>query len=183
MKETFQNLVAYLKNPVLKEDTNKNVTYRFKIFFQILIICFVTGIIISPIFVLFEEIKWINMDTHVMKDLSKSMSKLQLAFFVVILAPVFEELLFRGSLTLFKKPKSFKIAFYIFTLIFGLIHISNFEITTNVLLLSPILVLPQILLGGYLGFIRVKFGLQWSMLLHATYNGILLYLSFIPDLK
>ena len=30
MKETFQNLIAYLKNPVLEKDSNESLNYRFK---------------------------------------------------------------------------------------------------------------------------------------------------------
>lgn len=181
MRQTFRELIAYLKNPNLKEEESTNLIYKFSVFFKLLAICILTSFIIGPIFVIVEEMGWIDLNKHTMEELVKKLSKLQLTFFAVILAPVFEELIFRGPLKLFKNPKSFKIAFYILTLLFGFVHLSNFEITANVLLLSPLLVLPQILLGGYLGFIRIKLGLLWSILLHASYNGIFLCLSFIPD--
>ena len=66
-------------------------------------------------------------------------------------------------------------------LLFGFVHITNFDFTTSVLLLSPILVLPQLLVGGYFGYIRVRFGLQWSILLHGSYNCFFILLSFIPE--
>ena len=106
------------------------------------------------------------------------MEFLQIFLLGAMLMPVLEETIFRGPITEFKKPKSFKIAFYTFALLFGSIYISNFEITTNVLLLSPLFVLPQILLGSYFGYIRVRLGLTWSMLLHGCYNGILITMSF-----
>ena len=179
MKETFQNLIAYLKNPVLEKDTNTNLSYRFNIFLQILVISLLTGIVISPIFALFEALQWVNMDNHKVAAQFENMGILQIILLGAIVVPIIEEAIFRGSITAFKKPKSFKIAFYAFALLFGFIHISNFEITTNVLLLAPILVLPQILLGGYFGYIRVRFGIQWSMLLHGCYNGTLILLSFL----
>lgn len=179
MKETFQNLINYLKNPVLEKDTNTNLSYRFNIFFQILVISILTGIVISPIFMLFEELKWVNMENHKVEALFENMGILQIFLLGAMLIPILEEALFRGPITAFKKPKSFKIAFYALALLFGFIHISNFEITTNVVLLSPFLVLPQILLGSYFGYIRVRFGLQWSMLLHGCYNGTLILLSFL----
>tara|TARA_B110000971_G_C20007842_1_gene500084 strand:+ start:1109 stop:1663 length:555 start_codon:yes stop_codon:yes gene_type:complete len=181
MRQTFRELIAYLKNPNLKEDKSTNLKYKFSVFFKLLAICILTSFIIGPIFVIVEEMGWIDLNKHAMEELVKKLSKLQLTFFAVILAPVFEELIFRAPLKLYKNPKSFKIAFYTLTLLFGFVHLSNFEITANVVLLSPLLVLPQILLGGYLGFIRIKLGLLWSILLHATYNGIFLCLSFIPD--
>jgi membrane protease YdiL (CAAX protease family) len=179
MKETFQNLITYLKNPVLEKDTNTNLSYRFNIFLQILVISLLTGIVISPIFALFEALQWVNMDNHKVAAQFENMGILQIILLGAIVVPIIEEAIFRGSITAFKKPKSFKIAFYAFALLFGFIHISNFEITTNVLLLAPILVLPQILLGGYFGYIRVRFGIQWSMLLHGCYNGTLILLSFL----
>jgi membrane protease YdiL (CAAX protease family) len=178
MKEAFHNLITYLKNPVLEKDTNTSLSYRFNIFSQVLIISILTSVIISPIFALFKALKWIHMENHKVNVLFDNMEFLQIFLLGAMLMPVLEEAVFRGPITLFKKPKSFKIAFYAFALLFGLMHISNFEITTPVLLLSPILLLPQILLGSYLGYIRVRLGLPWSMLLHGCYNGILITMSF-----
>jgi membrane protease YdiL (CAAX protease family) len=182
MKKTFLELINYLKNPVLEKDSNTDFKYRIKKFGFILIISLFTGIAISPIFSIIEALDLINMDEHAMEDMLKTFSKPVIFLFVVIVAPLFEELIFRGPLTLFKKGKSFKIGFYVFAIIFGFIHLSNFKITENVLILAPILVAPQTILGGYFGFIRVRFGLVWSIGLHACYNGILMLLTFSSDL-
>ena len=56
----------------------------------------------------------------------------------------------------------------------GGIHISNFENIEGYYWLVPILVAPQLFAGAFLGFTRVKLGLGWAMLLHATHNLILL---------
>lgn len=97
---------------------------------------------------------------------------------VSIAAPVIEETLFRGPLVFFKNSPYFKYAFYISAILFGVIHISNFEFNPQVLLLAPLLVAPQIVIGVFLGYIRVKLGLLWSILLHAAYNTVL----FLPML-
>lgn len=182
MKETFQELVTYLRNPVLEEDTNQDISYRFQKFFHLLFISIITGAILSPLFLLVQELGLINMNEHAMEELLKAHTKWFIAFLTIILAPLFEELFFRAPITLFHGKKTFKIAFYVFALLFGLVHLTNFNITTNVLLLAPILVAPQTILGGYLGFIRVRFGLQWSILLHACYNAFFVLLSFAGDL-
>jgi membrane protease YdiL (CAAX protease family) len=179
MIELFKEVFAYLKNPVLEKDENTNVNYQFLKFFKLLGICLIAGFAISPIFGILEAFNLINLENHAAQEMMKNMSKIQVVFFAVILAPLIEELIFRGPLLLFKNPKYFKIAFYTLAVLFGFVHLTNFEITQNILLLSPILVLPQILLGGYLGFICVKFGLHWSILLHAGYNGILIGFSFL----
>ncbi|TCP26808.1 hypothetical protein EV195_102150 [Tenacibaculum skagerrakense] len=182
MKETFSELIAYLKNPVLVKDENTNTNYRLKKFFHLLIISIITSAIIMPVFGLIESSGLVDMNQHAMEELMEQYPKIFIFFLAVILAPVLEELIFRAPLTLFYNKNYFKPAFYVFAILFGLVHITNFTITTNVLLLAPILVLPQTILGGYLGFIRVKFGLAWSILLHATYNAFFILISFGSDL-
>lgn len=56
---------------------------------------------------------------------------------------------------------------------FGLIHIGNFPEIDGFYWLIPILVAPQISAGIFLGYIRTKLGLLWSILLHAAHNLIL----------
>jgi len=92
---------------------------------------------------------------------------------MVVLAPVLEEMIFRGPLGFFKTSPYFPFAFYCSFVLFGLIHLGNFEITPAVLLLSPLLVAPQTIMGVFLGYIRVRLGLSWAILLHASHNGIL----------
>lgn len=182
MKETFSELIAYLKNPVLEKDNNQETSYRLRKFLNILIISIITGAILSPIFILIEASGLVDLNDHAMEEMMRTMSKTVIFLFAVVLAPLLEELIFRAPITLFRDEKYFKVAFYFFAVIFGLVHITNFTMTTNVLLLAPILVLPQIVLGCYLGFIRVKFGLGWSMLLHACYNAFFILGSFAADL-
>lgn len=182
MKETFSELITYLRNPVLEQDSNSSFKYRIKKFSYLLLLCLAIGFVFSPIFVLIEESGWIDMEEHAMKDMMDRFSKPVIFFLAVIIAPLFEELIFRAPLTLFKKPKNFKIAFYFFAILFGLVHITNFKITQNVILLAPVLVAPQTILGGVFGFIRVRFGLSWSILLHGFYNGILMLITFSVDL-
>lgn len=175
----LKELISYLKNPTIIEDNNSDWNYRLAKFIKLLAICLVTGFVISPIFAILESLELINLDNHAAEQMMKNFSKLQIVGLAVILAPLLEEAIFRAPITAIKNPKYFKITFYISAILFGFVHITNFDITTNILLLSPILVLPQILLGCYLGFIRVKFGLLWSILLHAAYNGILIGFSFL----
>lgn len=181
MKETFLKLINYLKNPVLEKDTNFDLNYRFKIFFHILFISILTGILITPVFSLFEAMNWISMENHKVEELFTGMNKLLIILSAGVIIPTIEEALFRGPLTAFNTAKSFKIGFYVLTLLFGFVHITNFDLTTSVLLLSPILVLPQLLVGSYFGYVRVRFGLQWSILLHGSYNSFFILLSFIPE--
>lgn len=179
MRELLKELFLFLKKPILVKDENTNFNYRFTIFLRLLILSLATGFVISPVFSILENLEIINLDNHASKQMIKEFSKIQVVLFTVILAPLLEELIFRAPITAFKNPKYFGFFFYLLAILFGYIHITNFEISQNILLVSPILVLPQILLGGYLGFIRVRFGLIWSIALHASYNGILVSISLL----
>jgi membrane protease YdiL (CAAX protease family) len=182
MKETFIELLNYSKNPILEKDDNTSLNYRLKIFIKILLFCVIVGALTTPIFVLFEELGWINLENHKVDEMFKDMPLYQVIFLGGILVPFIEELLFRAPITLFKKSFNFKIAYYCFAIIFGLIHITNFEITTIILVLTPFLILPQLFAGFALGFLRVRFGLVWSILLHCLYNTFFLTISMISEM-
>lgn len=62
--------------------------------------------------------------------------------------------------------------FYSLTILFALIHFSNFSYSASNLLFAPILVLPQFIGGFFMGFIRIKQGFIWSFFLHALHNAI-----------
>ena len=119
--------------------------------------------------------------THITDSLFDDSNGFKILFFAAILAPLIEELIFRGPLVYFSQPRAFKIAFYVIGIIFAYVHIFNFEITTNVILFSPLLVAPQFFIGLIFGFIRIRFGLIWSILLHSIYNGILVSLFLLAS--
>jgi hypothetical protein len=58
------------------------------------------------------------------------------------------------------------------TILFALIHISNFSYSVSLLLFAPIIVLPQFVAGFLFGFIRIKQGFIWGFFLHALHNAI-----------
>lgn len=181
MIKTFNELINYLKYPILKEDQHLNANYRLQKFFHVLIISILTSTLLMPIFGFIEAFGLIDMKQHAMKELTENFSKSTIFFLAVVMAPIVEELIFRAPLTLFKNKNTFKVFFYVFAILFGIVHLSNFTITKNVILLAPLLVAPQIILGGYLGFIRIRFGLLWSIALHASYNTFFILLSFAGD--
>ncbi len=64
--------------------------------------------------------------------------------------------------------RAFPVLFYLSVVIFALSHLANHDRVGLVML--P-LVLPQLWAGLVLGFVRMRFGLPASMLLHALANG------------
>lgn len=79
----------------------------------------------------------------------------------------------------FFKNKNFKIVerefpfiFYLTALVFGLVHISNFGLEPDKWFMAPLLVLPQLILACYLGYVRVRNNLGYSIYIHALNNAI-----------
>lgn len=68
--------------------------------------------------------------------------------------------------------KNFKAIFYILTLLFALLHISNFKISFHSLLVLPLLTLPQFIFGLTVGFIRIRYGFIYCLFIHILSNAI-----------
>ncbi|PWS31795.1 CPBP family glutamic-type intramembrane protease [Pedobacter paludis] len=68
--------------------------------------------------------------------------------------------------------KYFTAYFYLLTITFGLLHLSNFIhlVPDNLILFAPIFVIHQIIVGFFLGYLRLKRGLFWSILMHTMLN-------------
>ena len=115
-----------------------------------------------------------NFENHAVLEMFDTMPAIVILFAAVVVAPLLEELFFRAPLGLFKTSPYFKLAYYASFVLFGLVHISNFPNIDGYYWLIPVLVAPQLFAGIYLGFIRVKLGLVWSMLLHAIHNLVLI---------
>lgn len=98
---------------------------------------------------------------------------------IVILAPVLEELLFRYPLK-FIKPRFLKLAVYSSSLLFGLIHISNYENNQWLFyVLIPVIVSSQSLGGFVLAYLRLREGFLWSMMAHALFNATFILFSLL----
>lgn len=66
--------------------------------------------------------------------------------------------------------RRFPVVFYITTIVFGGIHIFNHNLSISNLILSPIIIAPQIVLGLNVGYLRVVSGFKWGLWLHVLHN-------------
>ncbi len=170
----MREVLEFMQNPVYEEDENTDFRYRLLWFWRLLGFALVLSITFGLIIEVLTQHFDLNFGKHAIDDFMDKYSPWFILFTAVFLAPIIEELIFRGPLALFKRSPSFRYIFYIFTLIFGFYHITNFEISQTTLLFSPLLVAPQLAVGIFLGFIRIKFGLIWAICLHALYNLVLI---------
>lgn len=70
----------------------------------------------------------------------------------------------------------YPIIFYGSALIFGLVHISNYEHDGFIILLP--LIITQFLTGLVLGYTRVRYGLSAAIIFHALHNGLLISFAY-----
>ncbi len=169
-----RDVFHFLKKPVYKEDPKHDLGHRFRVFYQLLFLAVLFSLGLGMALGMLQDLFQLDLGKHAM-DLFLERFPLPVVFLAaVILAPILEELLFRGPLVFFRDSRYFGPLFYISTLIFGFYHITNFEMSREVLWLSPLLVTPQLCTGILLGYTRVRLGLGWAILLHAAYNLVLI---------
>lgn len=75
----------------------------------------------------------------------------------------------------------FRWIYYSSAIIFAWLHVFNFEPTLTNLLLTPILTLPQLFSGLISGYLRVRFGFIYPLLLHICTNSLLIGLSILVE--
>jgi len=155
-----------------------------------------------------EALGLFDLDTSKFNLLFLTIPVWPLIFILVVLIPFFEELIFRLYL-LYKnnyilrflvfttsvtgevnheKTKNwakqfwisrYRVIFYFSAVLFGLIHITNYEISPMVLLFAPIIIAPQFAAGLLLGYLRVRHGVISGFLLHAMHNAIFLCIPLL----
>lgn len=177
--EVFINITTlylrFLAHPNCGDKTLFKSYSKAQVFTVALLLAFTINFGFTIIFTILDLLQIINFEDHASTKLFEEFPPYAIVLLGVVVAPILEELIFRAPIPLFCKFKRwFPFVFYVFAIGFGIIHITNFEITKNVLLLTPILVAPQILIGLFLGVIRLQYGLIYAMLFHAIYNGVLI---------
>jgi uncharacterized protein len=140
---------------------NKKVFFTGLIFFSL----FIGGVILDIITRIFEiEVENI--------PVLLGFLPLILSGFTILLSIILNLLISNHNFEIFIK-KNFTYFFYGISIIFGLIHINNYLNIDQIILISPLLVLPQIFVSFIFGFLRVEFDFLWAFLGHAVYNFFL----------
>ena len=71
--------------------------------------------------------------------------------------------------------------FYGLLLIFGLIHLVNYEFTTELLIFSLIVILPRLVAGFIYSYARLSSGIFLAICVHSLNNGIPILISMIAQ--
>jgi hypothetical protein len=109
---------------------------------------------------------------HSILNLNKSISSEYFSLFIyLIFIPSILYLLFLKFKVVELIKKKYTYYFYILAISFSLMHVLNFlPINPKLILLYPLFVLPQFIIGLGLGYIRNIYGLKYSWLLHSLIN-------------
>jgi hypothetical protein len=69
--------------------------------------------------------------------------------------------------------------FYGLLLIFSVPHLGNYELTTELLIFSPIVILPHLVAGFIYSYARLSSGIILAICIHSFNNGILPLMALI----
>lgn len=207
-KQVSLDLLHFLKNPTERPDTNQSGKEQAKKLISILIIDLLVASCLVFIISLLEDLGYISTQDHKLLEMLKEMPIWLFLLQGVIIAPILEELIFRGYLRyknnyllrfliflvaitgernrrkteVFVKKKwnkYYKIVLYFSALLFAYIHISNYENSSEFILFIPLLVTPQFIMGLLLAYLRTRHNVKLGILLHATHNAIFLIVGLL----
>lgn len=165
---------TFTKAPVYIKLTHIQNSLKLKIVSSLLVWGIILSLVVGLINELLIDLLEVDLGQHAIETFLENYSVISLFFIAVIFAPVAEETIFRGPLIWFRNKKYFHYILYFSILLFAGVHLSNFGMSKEIIYVSPLLVAPQLILGSFLSYVRVKLGLRWSICLHALYNAILI---------
>jgi membrane protease YdiL (CAAX protease family) len=208
IKAAYTDLISFLKNPVDEAGESISWKQKIKLLFSLLAIEIPFILLFTILLQGLESLELIDQKNHAVLKMMQSMPVAVFFFVTVIIAPFFEELLFRSylryrynhlfttiiGLASLAGPtnraktasslhsfwiKRYKYIFYFSALLFGFVHLANFPFSLTILLLSPILVAPQIFLGLIFGYLRVRYGILMGFFMHALHNALFIGIGLL----
>lgn len=193
IKTTLKDLFIFLKNPKDEQDIDQSNQKKIKILFSLLAIDIPIMLLLSMLINNFAELGWVKVENHKVALFIDTMPIWSVFLLAVIVIPFIEEILFRLflrfkrnyflqiTISLFPQTKKaissfwnkkFGYAFYLSAIVFALIHITNYDSNDNFVYLIPVLVLPQFIMGLFLGYLRVRYSFMLGYFMHALHNTI-----------
>lgn len=208
IKETFIDFLAFLKHPSEQPDPIQTNQQKAKRLFSLLIIDILVIVILMPIMYVLEKFGLVDFKNHQLAKLMNESPIPIILLVLVVIIPFIEELIFRlylrfkynyvaQSILLLSTlagarnkakieiclknfwSKNFKTIFYLSAIIFGCVHIFNYDYSLTILLLTPILIASQFIIGLFLGYLRIKYNLVLGYFMHAIHNAVILIIPLI----
>lgn len=169
-------LMAFVWGPITEEMTFrmglKYSPYRLGYTFV-----FLLSIVVSALIVFFENFhNGISDLINAVIDSFGSLGILYYGMFIIfgglVLGKIFKHGIDGRKMAVFYS-KNFSYLFYFSALLFAIVHLFNFTGFEEIWYLAPLLVAPQFFLGLVLAYVRMFYGLRWSILLHFLHNSLI----------
>jgi membrane protease YdiL (CAAX protease family)/uncharacterized ubiquitin-like protein YukD len=191
IKTIIDDLLVFLKNPKEKFNETLSTKQKWEVLFSILLLDFILVILASAIITFINSFLF-ELKSDPIEDIFSNKDVFSIILTIAVVIPFIEEVIFRFPLKynrnflfhffdLYSENKAkdfwfkhFRVFFYLFSLAFALMHLTNYNNTNTMFyVLAPFIVLPQIIAGFTLGYVRLKLGFFWGVLQHGLYNLIL----------
>jgi membrane protease YdiL (CAAX protease family) len=88
----------------------------------------------------------------------------------IVVAPLLEEFLFRWPLRFYHKSVYFGWILYSVSALFAIVHLVNYEYDNSLKYLFWLHTSPQLFVGLYAAYIRLKLGIWYAVFIHAFNN-------------
>lgn len=186
MKQILLDFWNFIKRPKDSPYSGGKKTYKWKVFFTLFVAELLLLVVYLPAAALLD--KYVVLEQSI--DLSSS--AIGSLFLFVLLIPLIEEVIFRLGLrrkylieAIFDEKawhRWFPFFVYSSTIIFGLVHISNYANTQWIFFaLAPFIILTQLVGGFIMAYLRVRFNFWLGFLYHATWNFMMIFIigSFV----
>ncbi|UMB52626.1 CPBP family intramembrane metalloprotease [Lutibacter sp. A64] len=191
------NFFKFLKNPKEKFNETLYLKEKWNLLFSILLLDFILVIIASGITSLID-LHLFELKSDPLEDLFSNKAAFYIIIIAALIVPLIEEFIFRLFLNYKRNfvfqffdaftnnkaklfwDKHFKKIFYLAAILFALTHLTNYSNTNTLFyILAPLIILPQLIGGLTLGYIRLKLGFFWGVLMHGLYNLILFSVAIL----
>ena len=103
----LKEVLYFLKKPVYQVDENTDLKYRFGIFKNLLLYSLLFSFVLGVLLALLENGFDLDLGQHAVDTFLSKYPPMFLLFVAVFLAPLIEEIFFRGPLIFFKGHRSF----------------------------------------------------------------------------
>ena len=176
MKKELNRIIGFIKNPQsVYSDTS--VYLKTRLLFTCIILPIAGFIISGVLWQIVTVLKKANVFPLLETDYNSGRGIFFNMIITVIITPILEETIFRMPIKFLPKNRYFNFLIYLFLLIFGLVHFTNYQTNGTGYLFAILIVSPQITIGLLLSYIRISYGFWYAVISHAIYN--LLGFSFL----
>lgn len=93
----------------------------------------------------------------------------------IVVAPLLEEFLFRWPLRFYDRMTHFRWILYSVSIFFAVVHLVNYEYDNSLKYLFWLHTSPQLFLGLYASYIRLKLGIWYAVLVHLLNNAFAMF--------